>query len=340
MVWKQELGSSWGVNSGDLTVNGDSIIVTATGAWPFLYTVAPFKQGHKYLVVCGIQSPLTDTVVIGTPNNGNAQYREVVQANTDTTIVAFLDCTESFNEFYIYPNWNVAASGENFTITRPRRYDLTDTFGAGNEPTTLNELRQHLPRITSTKHFDISSIFPHGLNKVGSVRDEMYYDSARRTWVAVHRVGVVDLGTLEWSTTNVGPFMAIIPTLSPPVDYDDRKDGVLCAAYTTNTNGVSIATMDNKTMLRFTGGEFYIRDDSITDLASFTTAMQGVLLCYELAEPVIEDVPFFDSFYNAYEGGTEEIVADTPTTAMDADIAYQYDEQGRIDYVYSKINNL
>ena len=83
-----------------------------------------------------------------------------------------------------------------------------------------------------------------------------------------------------------------------------------------------------------------IVNSSFSDIDSFKAAMQGVLLCYELAEPVIEDVPFFDSFYNAYEGGTEEIVADIPTTAMDADIAYQYDEQGRIDYIYSKISNL
>lgn len=340
LVWKQELGSTWGVNSGDLTVNGDSLIVTATGAWPSLYTVAPFKQGHKYLVVCGIQSPLTDTVVIGTPNNGNAQYREVVQANTDTTIVAFLDCTESYNEFYIYPNWNVAASGEEFAITRPQRYDLTETFGAGNEPTTIDELRQHLPRITSTKHFDISSIFPYGLNKVGSVRDEMYYDSARRTWVAVHRLGVVDLGTLEWSMqADSNVFTTTIEGIAPADTHEKRQNGILCEKYGIAPSTSVDTSMQDGSMLRFYSG-VAIRDTSFPSSADFTTAMQGVLLCYELAEPVIEDVPFFDSFYNAYEGGTEEIVADTPTTAMDADIAYQYDEQGRIDYVYSKINNL
>lgn len=348
LVWEQELGSTWGVNSGDLTVNGDSIIVTATGAWPSLYTVAPFKQGHKYLVVCGIQSPLTDTVVIGTPNNGNAQYREVVQANTDTTIVAFLDCTESYNEFYIYPNWNVAASGEEFTITRPQRYDLTETFGAGNEPTTIDELRQHLPRITSTKHFDISSIFPHGLNKVGSVRDEMYYDSARRTWVAVHRVGVVDLGLQEeWyyrPDLNISESGAPIYTSVFVTRVYGKKNGntnnLACSRYPIKEGYINDADKVCNDMSYTNLKDVNIVDSSFTDVDSFRAAMQGVLLCYELAEPVIEDVPFFDSFYNAYEGGTEEIVADTPTTAMDADIAYQYDDRGRIDFIYSKIKSL
>ena len=348
LVWEQELGSTWGVNSGDLTVNGDSIIVTATGAWPSLYTVAPFKQGHKYLVVCGIQSPLTDTVVIGTPNNGNAQYQEGVQANTDTTIVAFLDCTESYNEFYIYPNWNVAASGEEFTITRPQRYDLTETFGAGNEPTTIDELRQHLPRITPTKHFDISGIFPHGLNKVGSVRDEMYYDSARRTWVAVHRVGVVDLGLQEeWYyrpdlniSESGAPIYTSVFVTRVYGKKNDNTNNLACSRYPIKEGYINDADKVCNDMPYTNLKDVNIVDSSFTDVDSFRAAMQGVLLCYELAEPVIEDVPFFDSFYNAYEGGTEEIVADIPTTAMDADIAYQYDDRGRIDFIYSKIKSL
>ena len=226
LVWNQELNTVWGVSQGTISSDGEVITLTATGSWPSIYNVAPFIKGHKYLAIVGLRIPNADTVVIGTPVNGNAQYRQIVEADTDTLIYAFLDCIEDYGEFYVYPNWNVAASGGDYYITVPKRIDLTLMFGAGNEPTTVEEYYERKPIVanestynegqlagfgptwgikcqtpdgvkTSTKHFDISSIFPYGLHKLGDVRDEMYYDSARRTWVAVRRVGVVDLGTRE-----------------------------------------------------------------------------------------------------------------------------------------------
>lgn len=260
---------------------------------------------------------------------------------------------------------------------KPQVIDLTLMFGAGNEPTTVEEYYERKPIVadenaynegqlagfgptwgvkcqtpdgakTSTKHFDISSIFPYGLNKVGSVRDEMYYDSARRTWVAVHRVGVVDLGTLEWSTmSSASSGVQIMRTfLDLKAIANNVIGNITSEKYTPSTaDDVHMLTSDKTIAAAYhaTGNYIAIYDSeypTAEDVSSFKAAMQGVLLCYELAEPVIEDVPFFDSFYNAYEGGTEEIVADIPTTAMAADIAYQYDEQGRIDYIYSKISNL
>ncbi len=377
VVWNQGLNTAWGVSQGTISSDGAVITLTATGSWPSIYNIAPFIKGHKYLAIVGLRVPNTDTVVIGTPVNGNAQYRQIVEADIDTLIHAFLDCVEDYGEFYVYPNWNVAASGGDYLITIPKRIDLTLMFGAGNEPTTVEEYYEREPIVadesaynegqlagfgptwgvkcqtldgatTSTKHFDISSIFPHGLNKVGSVRDEMYYDSARRTWVAVHRVGVVDLGLQEeWyyrPDLNISESGTPIYTSVFITRVYGRKDGVTnnlaCSRYPIKEGYINDADKVCNGIPYTNLKDVNIVDSSFTDVDSFRAAMQGVLLCYELAEPVIEDVPFFDSFYNAYEGGTEEIVADTPITAMDADIAYQYDEQGRIDYVYSKINNL
>lgn len=377
LVWNQELNTAWGVSQGTISSDGEVITLTATGSWPSIYNVAPFIKGHKYLAIVGLRIPNTDTVVIGTPVNGNAQYRQIVEADTDTLINAFLDCIEDYGEFYVYPNWNVAASGGDYYITVPKRIDLTLMFGAGNEPTTVEDYYERKPIVadenaynegqlagfgptwgvkcqtpdgakTSTKHFDISGIFPHGLNKVGSVRDEMYYDSARRTWVAVHRLGVVDLGTLEWSTmSSASSGVKIMRSfLDLKAIANNVIGNITSEKYTPSTaDDVYMLTSDKTIAAAYhaTGNYIAVYDSeypTAEDVPSFRAAMQGVLLCYELAEPVIEDVPFFDSFYNAYEGGTEEIVADIPTTAMDADIAYQYDEQGRIDYVYSKINNL
>ena len=341
--------------------NGTTITITNVSATtPDYGNMADFvdftiKSGHRYLAITDSTLDLYVNSLIGFTFRVNAisdiapdlNY-EAVWLRTETNIPLLVGESESFY----------------FKII-----DLTLMFGAGNEPTTVEEYNERKPIVadesaynegqlagfgptwgvkcqtldgatTSTKHFNISSIFPYGLHKIGDVRDEMYYDSARRTWVKVQRIGVVDLGSLSWELTNIdNVFYSFISTMRLPTSYDERQSGMLCSKYAPST-GVALLTMLDKSMLRMKdgAGNFYIKDTAFTSLIDFKEAMQGVMLNYELAEPIVKDVPFFDSFYNAYESGTEEIVADIPTPAMDADIAYQYDEQGRIDYVYSKIN--
>lgn len=145
VVVNQELNSVWGVSQGTISVDGAVITLAATGSWPSIYNIAPFIKGHKYLAIVELQVPTTDTVVIGTPVNNNAQYRQVVEANKKTIVNAFLDCTANYNEFYIYPNWNEPAQGGVYYISTPIRIDLTKEFGMGDEPTTIEEYYQRKP---------------------------------------------------------------------------------------------------------------------------------------------------------------------------------------------------
>jgi hypothetical protein len=59
--------------------------------------------------------------------------------------------------------------------------------------------------------------------------------------------------------------------------------------------------------------------------------MQGVLLYYELAEPIEVDLSeSLNLTYDAWDFGTEELVADGKTTPLNADIVYQFNAVDRI----------
>ena len=98
-------------------------------------------------------------------------------------------------------------------------------------------------------------------------------------------MGEVDLGQLTFlvdSSNNI--FSCRIPNMKVPTTYEERQQGIRSSIYPVS-HIVSINTnMDDKSMLRY-GGFIYIRDTSYTDVTSFTAAVSGVQLVYELATP-------------------------------------------------------
>lgn len=99
---------------------------------------------------------------------------------------------------------------------------------------------------------------------------------------------MVDLGTLEWR--EIEPFIYrtvisnILPAVSPP--YENRQRGAVCSTYAPdNQYSVSSTAMTDKRWLRIEK-EFFIRDTSYADVTAFKTAMNGVQLVYELAQPI------------------------------------------------------
>ena len=160
VVVNNRLTTIWGVNGGSLTNSGFKYTFTAsTAGWLSIYQNIGFVAGHKYLFSVKITLPHADTVVLGTPNNGNAQYRQALAANSPTQVEGVVNCTESYGEFYIYPNWNtVSKVGEVYTIEKPIVVDLTQMFGVGNEPTTVAEFYQRKPIGVDLLEYNVGEI--------------------------------------------------------------------------------------------------------------------------------------------------------------------------------------
>lgn len=133
----------------------------------------------------------------------------------------------------------------------------------------------------------------------------------------VKRVGCVDMGTIDWTFSGGDIFYT---------DTIDRKIGLsnlLCGKYP-NANfefgDMSDGTITGNSTIDIT----YVKDTSYTDAATFKSAMSGVMLYYELAEPVITDISDLlpdDNLIGVEGGGTVTMVNE-----------YGYDVPSEITY--------
>ena len=112
------------------------------------------------------------------------------------------------------------------------------------------------------------------------------------------RVGIVDMGTLSWGYgyDSYGGFYATV---------GDKKRGstnIIASAYpTTSVRGTdkSIIGDDYNSMV-------YIYDSKYSSASEIKAAMSGVMLVYELAEPIVEDISDIlplDNYIEVFEGG-------------------------------------
>lgn len=140
----------------------------------------------------------------------------------------------------------------------------------------------------------------------------------------------VDMGTLGWRL-NEGAlgrtYRGVVSNMRFDFSVDNRLNGFVCSAY--NPSSVnSTARMDNKSIMRvndlLTSAEAFVRDDDYTDAATFKAAMSGVMLYYELAEPIITDISDLlpdDNLIRVEGGGTVTMVNE-----------YGYDVPSEITY--------
>lgn len=175
-----------------------------------------------------------------------------------------------------------------------------------------------LPDVKSILDANGNKLFPYGLLSAGSVHDEITATKA------IKRIGVVDMGTLNWSLSG-GLFQYRIPSFSYKT-----SGNILCVRYPYVSRSAVEST--DKSMSQNTGDSIIvIKDSSYTTTADFKAAMSGVLLYYELATPIEVDLPEkLNMTYEAWDFGTEELVYDTPTTPLNAEIVYQFNAVDRI----------
>ena len=171
-------------NNGDgtFTVNGNA----TNTAYIQLNTIT-MKLGHKYLINDGDA---------GVSFGSYCTYLNVTGGNVANT--------SSSNEINIYTaNQNIlcgcyirVSSGIEVptVVFKPQLFDLTEMFGAGNEPATVAEFWQRVPEKLygynpdAYKRVNIpsSKYFPDGMKSAGSVYDEINFLSQK----AIKRVGV------------------------------------------------------------------------------------------------------------------------------------------------------
>ena len=125
------------------------------------------------------------------------------------------------------------------------------------------------------------------------------------------KYGVVDLGTLTWTKGTYAFY-------SDGTGLKTGSTNVVCAKYP-NVGTMSGADMPDKSISPQSSGRIYIKDSIYSDAATFTTAVSGVYLVYELATPTTETVEPFTNPQQVDRYGTEEYV-DFPYFVEDRDV--------------------
>lgn len=304
---------SWTITGTCSTSNGGSANV-------LIYKFADkFVSGHKYLVKAdkyfdenygfalnGATFPLKKAAII------NYAFNPIIFVKDKVTV-------------------------DNVTM-RMNIFDLTQMFGAGNEPSTPEEFEAMFPSdyypynagelmsasanevtYSDTKTQETSYPIPQAILNLpgygwsaGDARNEVGFENKQH----VQRVGSVDLGTLNWATapssdSNCKKLISsdLINIIKNPKNSNIAAN-ILCSKYITKTadatylleTGISV---ENDGIVSIYDTQYNSADSTV----KFISFISGTMLYYELAEPVITDISDLvgDTFQEPLEvesGGT------------------------------------
>lgn len=193
--------------------------------------------------------------------------------------------------------------------------DLTQMFGSGNEPSTVEEFEKMFPAdyypycagevvsagVTEVAVGDTACTIPEAIRNLpgygwsaGTARNYVDYENKRY----VQCVNSVDLGTLTWTAGGGISSQTVFIASSRKIcgqklSYNSAiASNILCSKYLAKSQNevwsdaapVGIAT--NATI----DGYVYVNDTAYTDATAFKQAMQGVMLYYELETPIVTDI--------------------------------------------------
>ena len=285
-------------NDGIITLNGTA---TTTGSAVSVQSVKN-QKGHKYLMIA---SPLSGVY-------GKDQLQFSSQSyGQDSTGHGTIITNESSNEKWYYTLYVYEGVTYDNVKLQPQIYDLTAMFGSGNEPTTVEEFEKIFPAdyypynagevvrtgVESVAVGDTAYPIPEAIRNLpgygwsaGTAKNYVDYENKRY----VQCVQSVDLGTLSW-VAGVGgkvSFQTSQVTGQKLTKNYSVPPNIICSKYSTKTQNelwghinVTGITADANT-----DGYIDVNDTSYTDATAFKQAMQGVILYYELANPIITDI--------------------------------------------------
>lgn len=289
LVWNQQIDTS---KARLVTINGVTLSRkengklflsgTATGgtAWHKI-GIARLVQGHKYIAKkLGENVPLRFDNLNGGAALDFAGGLEVKTLTKENNVYGYAPVREGVSvDFEISPNI----------------IDLTLMFGAGNEPTAEQfeamfpaesypynpgEIISSRTETITAGAETITTGFPE-LRSAGIAHDVIDMDGGeiRRS------VGVVDLGTLDWTYNSEYKFML--------VEVDGKRAGhknLIIPRYNLSPNELWQQDTDGVYGGNEQNNIIYVKDLNYSDPAAFKVAIRGVMLHYELATQTTEPV--------------------------------------------------
>lgn len=273
-------------DKGTVTINGTNSSSTQSIYFHLFTTTNQMRivNGHKYLLKGAPSNSTNSTAYLQL--YGNKYGVNIISLNNSNQMSIGTATLTGIATIVIIVREGATVSNMTF---QPQLFDLTEYYGAGNEPTSVADV----PFANDEKYHEYFSetltlSSPLTLRGIDDVYcDKLYLQGDNlSSGVVLRRFAEVDLGTLSWSKStsdNIFSSLGIADTaLAGTTNY-------IILNYTSWNS--TIETMPDKSIIIVTGqAAVYIRDDSYTDAVTFKTAMSGVKLVYELATKTSEAV--------------------------------------------------
>ena len=159
---------------------------------------------------------------------------------------------------------------------------------------------------------------------IGGEREDVY-DYKEPSGLITRRVGVVNLGSLEWD--NQYESSGRFSVLDFASNFNAKNSGgdviakIICSKYQADTTNNIFNQLVDKSI--GVSSKLWVRDTGFTSASAFKTAMNGVYLYYELATPTTEEgTPFSENieindfgtmgWYSAYTDSNTNTLASVP----------------------------
>lgn len=310
-------------NWGDMNVDVNDGVATfkVEGNWYGLIQDVHVLENHKYYFGCDVKSDIPNNTILA-PYAYNVAFNEGVfkltsDQWTHVSRIEVAKITADDCSIGVRAAGSTTVIGATISCKNIQCIDLTQMFGAGNEP-TLEQFEAMLTRpdypynagtlvsadVTAVQVGDKVIPLPNSisLKSAGSVYDslEFYEQDGKYYQRHTQRVGVVDLGTLTW--VHNGKLDANVQYLSESITERAHNQNGICARYPV----VSDCTLVNCMVLRDHDGRIAILSP-ITSTPEFTASLQGALLYYELATPIVT-ITEIDNRFDAVDVSTGDKV--------------------------------
>lgn len=273
---------------------------------------SPIAQaiGHKVAGKCirDINNPSSYVTVRFGNNNVNVSNGSERYATTENGIYTLSSGVGNPPPLYFRAFAGATAGTYKFTL---QLFDLTAMFGAGNEPSTVEEFEKMFPAdyypyaageivsagVTEVAVGETTHPIPETIKALpgygwsaGTARNYVDYENKKY----YQCVQSVDLGTLAWLyRPEQQRFYAIADSITGKFSESfGIVPNIIVAKYDTVCFNDITTKIDNmKASAVKTANDFIsIRNTAYTDATAFKQAMQGVMLYYELESQIVTDI--------------------------------------------------